>query len=78
MASGCSSHAASFQYASDPHDQLTQSARASQGLHSPRYYPDTRLRVELIHLPITTFVTCEIRHAHHLFVEPRLMTPARP
>jgi hypothetical protein len=78
MASVCSSHAASFHYASDPHDQLTQSSRASYGFNSPFCYPDARLRVELIHLPVATFVTCDIRHAHHLFVELRLMTPARP
>jgi hypothetical protein len=78
MASVCSSHATFFQYASDPHDQLTQSSRASHVLQSPRYLSDTRLRVELIHLPIATLVTSDIRHAHHLFVELRLMTPARP
>jgi hypothetical protein len=78
MASVFSSYAASFQYSSDPHDQLTQSSRASHCFHFPHYIPDSSLTVQLILALIATIVNPLIRNAHHPFMEPRLMTPAHP
>ena len=46
-----------FHYSSDPHDQLTQSSRASHGFNSPFYHPNSRLTVELTRLLTDMIVT---------------------
>ena len=65
MASVFSSNAASFHYSSDPHDQLTQSSRASHGFNSSFYHPNYRLTVELTRLLTGMIVQSRIRNPSH-------------
>jgi hypothetical protein len=76
MASVLSYRTAFPYYSSNPYDRLTQSLPTPHRFYLQVSLPDSRLTVELIHLPIATCVTSDIRHAHHLFMGPWLMTPA--
>ena len=76
MASVFSYYAACFDSSSDREDQLTQSPRAIDCLHSPHHIPDSSSMVKRIRLLIAAIVNPHIRNAPHPFMEPRRMTPA--
>jgi hypothetical protein len=78
MASVFSYSATSFHLPSDLNYQPTQYPRANRGFHSPHYFPESSLTVELICLPIATIANPLIRNAPHPFMEPRQMTSAHP
>jgi hypothetical protein len=68
MASAFSYYVPFLHYSSDPHDQLTQSSRASHGFNSPFYHPNSRLTVEPIRLLKSMIVQSHIRHPSYPFM----------
>ena len=75
MASVFSYDVASFQFSSDPRDQLTQSPRTSHSFFSTH---ESSLMLKLIRPLIATTAKSCIRSAPHPFMEPRRMTPTGP
>ena len=65
MASVLSYFVSSLHYSSDPHDQLTQSSRASHGFNSPFSHPNSRLTVEPTRLLTGMIVQSRIRNPSH-------------